>query len=56
MALDDAVLNFTHDPNADTARDLIRTATVYWSDAMIADDTFAIYLEQIANWLRHTDD
>lgn len=50
--LSEAVSNFTMFPNADTARDLVQTAMAQWSEAQIADDSLAVYLRQVADWLQ----
>lgn len=52
MTLDTAVECFKAMPNPDIMLKYLEVATDYWTNATIADETFADHLSKIADWLR----
>jgi hypothetical protein len=55
MSLNNAILQFEQNKTPETLTKMVEVATEYWRDAMIADDTYAIYLSNAARWLREND-
>ena len=51
MTLDDATDAFDHSPGDSVSADLLRTATEYHRDNMIATDTFEKIVLRVAEWL-----